>query len=69
MGFLGSILDSILGVTIQGHYIDELSEKITEKKFNGYRKNRLISGYRFINNDMVNILSNLIITTISILIL
>lgn len=69
LGFLGSILDSILGVTIQGHYIDELSEKITEKKFNGYRKNRLISGYRFINNDMVNILSNLIITTISILIL
>ena len=69
LGFLGSIVDSILGVTIQGHYIDESSGYITEKKVNGDRKNRLISGYRFINNDMVNIISNLIVTTIAILIL
>lgn len=69
LGFLGSIVDSILGVTIQGHYVDELNGNVTEKKFNGRKENRLISGYRFINNDVVNILSNLIVTTIAILIL
>ena len=69
LGFLGSIVDSVLGVTIQGHYIDESSGDVTEKKVNGDRKNRLISGYRFINNDMVNILSNLIVTAIFVLIL
>ena len=69
LGFLGSIVDSILGVRIQGHYIDESSGNVTEKKVNGDRKNRLISGYRFINNDMVNILSNLIVTAIFVLIL
>lgn len=69
LGFLGSIVDSVLGVTIQGNYIDEASGNVTEKRINGARRNCLISGYRFINNDMVNILSNLIVTAISILIL
>lgn len=69
LGFLGSIVDSILGITIQGQYIDDIEGNITEKKFNGRKENRLISGFRFINNDVVNILSNFIVTTLSILIL
>lgn len=69
LGFLGSIVDSILGVTVQGHYINESNGNVTEKKFNGKKENNLKSGYKFINNDVVNILSNLIVITISILIL
>lgn len=69
LGFLGSIIDSILGEKFQGHYINEVDGSVTEKKYNGNRKNYLISGYRFINNDVVNILSNLIVTAISLVIL
>lgn len=68
-GFLGSIIDSILGVTIQGQFINELEGQITEKKFSSSKENKLISGYKFINNDTVNILSNFIVTMLSILVL
>jgi len=55
-GFLGSIIDSILGATIQAKYqsknrgIIELPEKDA----------LLIQGYSWINNDMVNLLSTAI---------
>ena len=67
-GFLGSIVDSILGATIQGQYINDIDGYITEKKCDGNKDNRLISGCKFINNDAVNILSNLITVIIYILV-
>ena len=69
LGFLGSIIDSILGVTVQGQYIDESDGHITEKKHSIKCHNKLIKGFSIINNDAVNILSNLIVTVLSILIL
>lgn len=69
LGFLGSIVDSILGVTVQGQYIDKSDGHITEKKYSDTSKNQLLKGYSLINNDIVNILSNFIATFISILIL
>lgn len=64
LGFLGSIIDSILGATIQGHYYDEENNCVTEKK-----KGKLIKGIKIVNNDIVNILSNLLATTMALIIL
>lgn len=56
-GFLGSIIDSILGATLQAQYRDSSSGKITERPHSENMQNRLVKGYAFINNDMVNFLS------------
>jgi len=54
-GLLGSIVDSIIGATIQAQYRCPVCGKITEKT-NHCQGNptSLISGYRFIDNDIVN---------------
>ena len=58
-GLLGSIIDSFLGVTIQAKYQGLISGMITEKRKLETEATRLISGWRLINNDMVNFLSSL----------
>lgn len=58
-GFSGCIVDSILGLTIQAHYYDEKEDRITEKEYVNGKKLPLIRGFRFINNDKVNFISNL----------
>lgn len=58
-GFSGCIVDSILGLTIQAHYYDEKEDRITEKEYVDGKKLPLIRGFRFINNDKVNFISNL----------
>lgn len=68
-GFLGSIIDSIIGDTIQGQYKDNINGIITEKKYSDKGKNELIKGYSIINNDIVNVASNLIATVIALIIL
>ncbi|TYP53763.1 DUF92 domain-containing protein [Thermosediminibacter litoriperuensis] len=56
-GFLGSVIDSILGATLQGVYYSEELEGETEKRFSNGRPNRLVRGLGFVNNDLVNFLS------------
>lgn len=56
-GFLGSIIDSILGDSIQGIYYNEKKKILTEKKHDDNKKNKLIKGYNFIDNNLVNLLS------------
>ncbi len=51
-GFAGSLIDSLFGATIQAQYKSKETNKITEKK-----NNLLYSGFFWINNDMVNLLS------------
>ncbi len=58
-GFVGSLIDSILGDTIQAHYYDEENDKIIESEYNDKKKLPLVKGIRFFNNDMVNFISNL----------
>lgn len=65
-GFLGSIVDSILGSTVQAQYLCEKTGTITEKPIIMGRKTKLIRGYRLINNDVVNLLSS---TMVSLLII
>ena len=58
-GLLGSIIDSFLGVTIQAKYQGLITGIITEKQKLESEATRLISGWRIVNNDMVNFLSSL----------
>ncbi len=56
-GFLGSVLDSILGLLFQAKY--NRDGQITD-----IESGDLAGGYRFITNDTVNILSNVIVVGI-----
>ncbi len=54
-GFLGSIVDSIIGATIQAQYQCPACGKITEKKIHcQHHRTQVISGYPIIDNDVVN---------------
>jgi uncharacterized protein (TIGR00297 family) len=56
-GFLGSILDSVLGLLFQAKY--KINGQVTD-----IESDEFVGGYRFITNDMVNILSNMIVVGI-----
>lgn len=59
--FLGCLVDSFLGGTIQAHYYDEKNDMLTEHPVSkDGRKLPLARGIRFFDNDMVNLTSNLI---------
>lgn len=60
IGFAGSIIDSILGASVQAQYYCEALKTTTEKSMYNDIPNKLIKGIAFINNDMVNLTSNLI---------
>ncbi|UCE05667.1 MAG: DUF92 domain-containing protein [bacterium] len=54
-GLVGSIVDSIMGATIQAQYRCPICRKITEKSEHCQgNPTRLVSGYRLIDNDIVN---------------
>jgi len=54
-GLLGSIVDSIIGATVQAQYRCPSCGKITEKREHCQgNPTTLVSGYRLIDNDMVN---------------
>ncbi len=58
-GFAGCIFDSFLGAFFQALYIDADSGKYTEKKKSPSGKdNALVSGIKWMDNDMVNLTSN-----------
>jgi uncharacterized protein (TIGR00297 family) len=56
-GFIGSLIDSVLGATVQGVYYSEELEGETEKKDYNGKPNILVRGLSFVNNDLVNFLS------------
>lgn len=56
-GFLGSLIDSILGATVQGIFYDECRGLLTERSVSKQIENRLVKGFKYINNNMVNFLS------------
>jgi uncharacterized protein (TIGR00297 family) len=56
-GVLGSVLDSVLGATLQAQYRCDACGKVTEKHEHCDQKTRQISGWSWMNNDWVNGLS------------
>ena len=57
-GFLGMLIDSLLGSTIQCKYKTTAGEMIEDYEANAIK----VKGFSWCNNDMVNILSNAIVT-------
>jgi uncharacterized protein (TIGR00297 family) len=60
-GLAGSLFDSLLGATLQGIYYCDRCAKETEKTRHGCgHVTRLVRGYRWLNNDLVNLLSSVV---------
>ena len=58
MGFAGAVLDSYLGASVQAHYVDPDTGMLTENDEKDGRKLELAQGIRWVDNDMVNLMSN-----------
>lgn len=63
-GAVGSVADSYLGATVQGHYYDPDKDQVTEHEQRDGKKFELCRGIRWIDNDVVNFLSNVIATVL-----
>ena len=60
-GLTGSFFDSFLGATLQGIYYCERCAKETEKtRHRCGQATHLVRGYRWLSNDLVNLLSSVI---------
>ena len=57
-GFLGSVFDSFLGATVQVQYRRK-DGTLTEKSYENGEENERARGIKWIDNDMVNLLSGL----------
>lgn len=61
-GFFGCLLDSVLGATVQAHYYDQERACLTEHPTSKGEKLPLERGIRWIDNDLVNLISNVVAT-------
>ena len=66
-GTLGSMIDSVLGATIQGQF-ETPDGSYTERRFSesaeGPVRNRRVRGIRFVTNDLVNLLTSALSATL-----
>ncbi len=57
-GFIGSLIDSFLGATIEVKYKCSKCKKITERKEHCGKKTSYYQGIKWVDNNLVNLLSN-----------
>ena len=67
-GFLGSIIDSLFGALFQAKYQEKDTGNIYEKKTLNKQTLILVSGFAIITNDMVNFLSTLATSILTVVI-
>ncbi len=67
-GIMGSLIDSILGATLQGIYFDNVTGRFTEKRFSEIGENKLIKGFKWVTNGLVNLLSGAIASIVVVMI-
>lgn len=60
LSFIGSLIDSFMGATIQVQHKCNICKLVTEKDFHCDQKTDFYKGLSFINNDSVNFLSGLL---------
>ena len=61
-GFFGCLMDSVLGATVQAHYYDQEHDCLTEHPVLNGTALPLERGIRWVDNDLVNLISNVIAT-------
>ncbi len=57
-GFLGSLIDSVLGETLQALYTSQGDARLTERRSESGVANNLRHGWRWMTNDWVNLISS-----------
>lgn len=68
-GFLGSLIDSVLGATVQEHFETE-GGSLTEKEYDERgKKNRRVRGIPGFDNDIVNLVSGILSLSASLFLL
>lgn len=65
MSVVGSLADSILGITLQAKYKCSKCHKEVEESTHCNKQTKLISGCSWIDNDVVNLLNNIIVFLLS----
>lgn len=66
LGFGGSLLDSLLGATIQVHYQCPVCHQYTEKKVYHDVATKQVGGLSFVTNEGVNLLSSIVIVILTV---
>lgn len=63
-GFIGSILDSVLGVLFQAKYLDEMRNQV-DSSDSGRRS--MAAGYRWVTNDVVNAITGVLMLLVAVM--
>jgi uncharacterized membrane protein len=63
-GFIGSILDSVLGVLFQAKYLDDSGNQVDSS--DGGRRS-MASGYRWVTNDVVNAVTGVLMLLVAVM--
>ena len=63
-GFIGSILDSVVGVLFQAKYLDEMGTQVDSSESGRWS---MAAGYRWVTNDVVNAVTGLLMLLVAVM--